>query len=192
MSSFHPHVVFVCHGESSTGVRQPLDGIGKICTDNNALLLVDTVASLGGAAFAADHLDVDCVYTATQKVLNAPPGVAPITFSERALYVMVSSILFISLFIFRTKIKSRKCKPHSFYFDALLLGNYWGCFDGEPRRYHHTAPITTVYALRAALALLADEGIERCVQRHANNAQLLYDGLHRIGLELFVDNKVCV
>jgi len=172
MSSFHPHVVFVCHGESSTGVRQPLDGLGEICTANNALLIVDTVASLGGAVFAADQLHVDCVYTATQKVLNAPPGVAPISFSERAV----------------DKIKSRKTRVHSFYFDALLLGNYWGCTEGEPRRYHHTAPISTVYALRAALALLAKEGIEKCVHRHAENAKRLYDGLHSIGLELFVEN----
>jgi alanine-glyoxylate transaminase/serine-glyoxylate transaminase/serine-pyruvate transaminase len=84
MSSFHPHVVFVCHGESSTGVCQPLDGLGQICTENNALLIVDTVASLGGAEFAADQLGIDCVYTATQKVLNAPPGISPISFSERA------------------------------------------------------------------------------------------------------------
>jgi len=172
MSSFHPHVVFVCHGESSTGVRQSLDGLGEICTKNNALLIVDTVASLGGAEFAADQLGIDCVYTATQKVLNAPPGVAPISFSERAI----------------DKIKSRKTRVHSFYFDALLLGNYWGCIEGEPRRYHHTAPISTVYALRAALALLAEEGIEHCIRRHAENAQHLYDGLHSIGLELFVDN----
>jgi alanine-glyoxylate transaminase/serine-glyoxylate transaminase/serine-pyruvate transaminase len=171
VSSFKPHVVFVCHGESSTGVCQPLTGLGAICAEHNALLLVDTVASLGGAPFAADALGVDCVYTATQKVLNAPPGVAPISFSDRAM----------------AKIKSRSTPIHSFYFDALLLGNYWGCDDG-PRRYHHTAPISTVYALRAALSRLAEEGVDECVQRHAQNAQLFYKELHDIGLELFVDN----
>lgn len=77
----------MCQGESSTGVLQPIEGFGRVCRDNGALLLVDTVASLGGAPFNADQLLVDCVYTATQKVLNCPPGLSPISFGDRALYV---------------------------------------------------------------------------------------------------------
>jgi len=167
-----PKVLFVCHGESSTGVVHPLQGIGEICHSNGTLFLVDTVASIGGAEFNADDLKVDCVYSATQKVLNAPPGLAPISFSERAV----------------EKIKSRKSPVVSFYFDALELGNYWGCFD-EPRRYHHTGIISLVYALRASLAQIAEERIENVLGRHKTNVKYLYNLLQEAGLEPFVSDE---
>ncbi|CAD6199184.1 unnamed protein product [Caenorhabditis auriculariae] len=172
IEEYKPQVVFVCHGESSTGVVQPLDGIGEICHQTGALLLVDTVASLGGARFDADALGVDCVYSATQKVLNAPPGLAPISFSDRAI----------------EKIRNRKTRVASFYFDALELGNYWGC-DAEIKRYHHTAPISTVYALRTALAIVAKEGIDASIDRHYQNAQLIYKLLEANSLEPFVEKE---
>ncbi|GMR37068.1 hypothetical protein PMAYCL1PPCAC_07263 [Pristionchus mayeri] len=167
-----PAVIFVCHGESSTGIAQPLEGLSKIAHDNGGLLLVDTVASLGGAPFDMDALGVDCVYSATQKVLNAPPGLAPISFSDRAIQ----------------KIKKRKERVASFYFDALELGNYWGC-DGEMRRYHHTAPISTVYALREALAIIAKKGIDTLIQQHLDTATGLYSQLGEAGLSMFVERK---
>uniref|UniRef100_A0AC35U6U3 Alanine--glyoxylate aminotransferase n=1 Tax=Rhabditophanes sp. KR3021 TaxID=114890 RepID=A0AC35U6U3_9BILA len=173
VKEYKPDVVFICHGESSTGVMHPLDGYGNICHQNNALFLVDTVASIGGAPFYSDNLNVDCVYSATQKVLNAPPGLAPISFSDRAV----------------DKIKNRKTPVASFYFDALELGNYWGCF-GEVRRYHHTGMISMVYALREALAKLVEEGIDESVNRHKVNAQLFYKELKAIGLEPFVTDEV--
>ncbi|CAB3404297.1 unnamed protein product [Caenorhabditis bovis] len=166
ISEYKPHLVFVCHGESSTGVAQPLDKIGDACREHDALFLVDTVASLGGAPFDADELKVDCVYSATQKVLNAPPGLAPIS----------------------TKIRNRKQRVASFYFDALELGNYWGC-DGELKRYHHTAPISTVYALRTALQVVAKEGIDETIKRHKENAKILYDLLKKHNLEPFVEDE---
>lgn len=171
IEEFKPHLVFVCHGESSTGIAQPLEGIGAAAHRHGALFLVDTVASLAGANFDADALEVDCVYSATQKVLNAPPGLAPISFSDRAIQ----------------KIRARKTPVPSFYFDAIELGNYWGC-DGELKRYHHTAPISTVYALRTALAIVAKEGIDQTIQRHADNAQYFYSLLKEGGLEPFVEN----
>uniref|UniRef100_A0AC34REB6 Alanine--glyoxylate aminotransferase n=1 Tax=Panagrolaimus sp. JU765 TaxID=591449 RepID=A0AC34REB6_9BILA len=167
-----PKVVFVCHGESSTGVVHEIRGISDICHKNGALLLVDTVASIGGAEFLADEWAVDCVYTATQKVLNAPPGLAPISFSQKAV----------------EKIRARKTPVVSFYFDALELGNYWGCF-GEPRRYHHTGIISLVYSLRAALAQIANEGLENVVSRHKTNAKYLYSKLHDSGFETFVEDE---
>ncbi|PIO66437.1 hypothetical protein TELCIR_11849 [Teladorsagia circumcincta] len=85
LAKYKPAVLFVCHGESSTGVRQPLDGLGEACARHGTILLVDTVASIGGAEFRMDEWGVDCVYAATQKVLNAPPGLAPISFSDRAM-----------------------------------------------------------------------------------------------------------
>lgn len=172
IAEYKPNLVFVCQGDSSTGVAQPLETIGDACREHGALFLVDTVASLGGTPFAADDLKVDCVYSATQKVLNAPPGLAPISFSDRAI----------------EKIRNRKQRVASFYFDALELGNYWGC-DGELKRYHHTAPISTVYALRAALSAIAKEGIDESIQRHKDNAQVLYSALKKNGLEPFVEDE---
>ncbi|VDM83217.1 unnamed protein product, partial [Strongylus vulgaris] len=165
LAKYKPAVLFVCHGESSTGVCQPLEGLGEACRRHGTLLLVDTVASLGGAEFHMDEWGVDCVYSATQKVLNAPPGLAPISFSERAMQ----------------KIKNRKERVPSFYFDALELGNYWGC-DDQVIRYHHTAPISCVYALRTALAVIAKEGIDEGVRRHVENAKFLYKKLEEYGL----------
>ncbi|KHN82122.1 Serine--pyruvate aminotransferase [Toxocara canis] len=165
----HPKVVFVCHGESSTGVCQPLEGIGPLCHKHGALFLVDTVASLGGAPFYADKSEVDCVYSATQKVLNAPPGMSPISFSARAVESM----------------RARHQRIASFYFDAFEIGNYWGCFD-EPRRYHHTAPISTVYALHAALSALVKEGLQASVDRHRANANLFYKLLEEANLRNFI------
>jgi len=167
-----PAVVFLCHGESSTGVVHPLEGFGDLCHEYGSLFLVDTVASIGGAPFYADKLKADCVYSATQKVLNAPPGLAPISFSDRAL----------------AKIRYRKTPVISWYFDALELGNYWGCFD-EPRRYHHTAPIPLVYALRESLSAVVHEGLENVVMRHKNNAKYFYEALNSIGLEPFIENE---
>uniref|UniRef100_A0A7E4WAM1 Alanine--glyoxylate aminotransferase n=1 Tax=Panagrellus redivivus TaxID=6233 RepID=A0A7E4WAM1_PANRE len=167
-----PKVVFICQGESSTGVAHPLEGYADVAHANGALLLVDTVASIGGAPFEQDKLGVDVVYTATQKVLNAPPGLAPISFSAKA----------------EEKIRSRKTPVVSFYFDALELGNYWGCFD-EPRRYHHTGMVSMVYSLRAALAAIAKEGVEKEIARHQENAIFFYKELQNAGFEPFVANK---
>lgn len=172
LEKFKPAVLFVCHGESSTGVLQPLDGLGEACARHGTLLLVDTVASIGGAEFRMDDWGVDCVYSATQKVLNAPPGLAPISFSEKAMQ----------------KIRNRKVRVPSFYFDVLELGNYWGC-DDQPIRYHHTAPISSVYALRSALAVVANEGVDEGVQRHVQNARFLYEKLKEVGLECFVEHE---
>lgn len=172
VDNYRPQVAFLCHGESSTGVVHPLERFGEICNAFDCLFLVDTVASLGGAPFHADDLKVDCVYSATQKVLNCPPGLSPISFSERAVQ----------------KMRNRKTRVASFYMDALELGNYWGCFN-EPRRYHHTAPISLVYALREGLSAVAQEGIENLVKRHQVNAKLFYAALEELGLETFVQTE---
>uniref|UniRef100_A0A8C6JGS0 Alanine--glyoxylate aminotransferase n=1 Tax=Melopsittacus undulatus TaxID=13146 RepID=A0A8C6JGS0_MELUD len=134
-----PSVLFITHGESSTGVLQPLEGLGKLCHRHGCLLLVDAVASLGGAPIFMDQQEIDILYSGSQKVLNAPPGSAPISFSEQA----------------REKILRRKTNPPSFYLDMRWLANYWGC-DGEARRYHHTAPISSFFSLREGLAMLAE------------------------------------
>ncbi|NWR32615.1 SPYA protein, partial [Tachuris rubrigastra] len=167
-----PSVLFITHGESSTGVLQPLEGLGELCHRHGCLLLVDAVASLGGAPILMDQQEIDVLYSGSQKVLNSPPGSAPISFSEQA----------------REKVLRRKTKPPSFYLDIGWLGNYWGC-DGEPRRYHHTAPINNFFSLREGLAMLAEIGLESSWERHRANCARLCQGLLNLGLELFVKEE---
>ena len=155
------------HGETSTGVRQNIKAIADRVKPTGALLLVDTVASLGGVEFRTDEWGVDCVYTGAQKCLSAPPGLRPITFSDRAI----------------EKIKARKTPPKSWYLDVLLNWKYWD----ETPGYHHTGSIQTMYALHEALNLLAEEGLENRWARTQKTADLLYTKLEDLGFKLFVD-----
>lgn len=159
--------VAVVHAETSTGVLTPIKDIAKIAHDAGALLVVDAVTSLGGVALRVDDWDIDVCYSGTQKCLGAPPGLAPITFSERALDVMTN----------------RKTKVQSFYLDMTQLRDYW-----QQRVYHHTAPISMIYSLREALRLVLDEGLENRWRRHADNASVLIAGVEAMGLRV-VANK---
>ncbi|KFM79323.1 Serine--pyruvate aminotransferase, partial [Stegodyphus mimosarum] len=169
----NPKVAFFCHGDSSSGVLQPLNGLRELMEKYACLLIVDCVASLGAAPLFMDKSGIDVLYSGSQKILNAPPGLSPISFSPKAV----------------EKIKMRKTKVPSFYMDALLLGNYWRC-DPGPITYHHTAPISLMYALREALSLLAAETLEKCWERHKLHADMLYEKLEDMGLKLFVSEKV--
>lgn len=164
-----PAVLFLCQGESSTGTHQSLAGLGDVCKRTGTLLLVDTVCSLGGVPMFADEWGVDCIYSGSQKVLAAPPGVAPFFLSERALH----------------KIRNRKTKPRTFALDLNLIGDYWGWFGS--RSYHHTAAVSTYYAMREALQIVAEEGLEPMWQRHQRCHAQLWDGLKKLGLEPFVE-----
>ncbi|XP_017771663.1 PREDICTED: serine--pyruvate aminotransferase, mitochondrial [Nicrophorus vespilloides] len=166
-----PVMLFIVQGESSTGVYQPLEGLGDLCHRFNCLLAVDTVASLGGVPVLADEWGIDAIYTGTQKVLGAPPGITPISFSDRA----------------KQKIFNRKTEIQVFYWDMKILGDYWACF-GNPRVYHHTISTTLLYGLREALAMVAEEGIQSVIERHENCARLLREGLEKLGLQLYVSD----
>lgn len=159
-------VVGIVHAETSTGVLQPLTDIAKIARDSGALLLVDAVTSLGGIDLNVDGLGIDLCYSGTQKCLSCPPGLAPITFSERALDCL----------------RQRTHKVQSWYLDLSMIEKYWG----EERVYHHTAPISMNYALREALVLIAEEGLEQRWQRHWRNHQALVRGVEAMGLEMAV------
>ncbi|XP_065267238.1 alanine--glyoxylate aminotransferase [Emys orbicularis] len=172
LAQHKPSLFFITHGESSSGVLQPLDGFGELCHRYKCLLLVDSVASLGGAPILMDQQGIDILYSGSQKVLNAPPGSAPISFSERA----------------RKKIFSRRTKPPSFFLDMGWLANYWGC-DDKPRIYHHTAPINSFFSLREGLAILAELGLENSWKRHKENSLYLCAGLQKLGLQLFVKEQ---
>lgn len=165
-----PAVLFLCQGESSTGVQQSLAGLGDLCQKNGTLLLVDTVCSLGGVPLFADDWKIDAIYSGSQKCLSAPPGAAPLFLSDRAL----------------KKIKSRKTKVRSYYLDMNLVGDYWGWFGS--RSYHHTGMVSMWYAMREALALVAEEGLDAMWKRHQAVHEQLWDGLKKMGLEPFVED----
>ncbi len=159
-------LVAVVHGETSTGVLQPLEEISRIVHAHGALLLVDAVTSLAGCELRIDEWGVDICYSGTQKCLSAPPGMAPLTLSPQAMDVVAS----------------RKEPARSWYLDVSLLHNYWG--GGQARVYHHTPPMTMLYALREALRIALEEGLEARIARHRRNAEALWAGLEAMGLRL--------
>jgi len=160
--AFRPRVVGIVHAETSTGAWQPLAELGRICHEHDALLIIDTVTSLGCVEVAIDAWEVDAVYSCSQKGLSCPPGLSPISFSPRAV----------------EKLTSRKSKVQSWYLDLTMVQSYWG----SERAYHHTAPITMIYALREGLRLVLEEGLAARWQRHLHNHRALKAGLTALGL----------
>ncbi|HEY93757.1 MAG TPA: alanine--glyoxylate aminotransferase family protein [Dehalococcoidia bacterium] len=157
-------MVAVVHAETSTGVLQPLEEISRLAKEYDALFLADTVTSLGGAELAIDDWGVDISYSGSQKCLGCPPGMAPFTVNKKALDVVTN----------------RSTKVPSWYLDLSLLSTYWT----NDRFYHHTAPISMVYALYEALRLVLEEGIEERIKRHQLHGDALKTGLEAMGLEL--------
>ena len=155
-------VVAIVHAETSTGAQQPMEGLGKLCHANGALLVVDTVTSLGGVPVEVDAWEADAVYSGTQKCLSCPPGLAPLTLSPRALEA----------------VKARKTKVQSWYLDAGMVADYWA--EGK-RVYHHTAPISMVYALRESLRIVLEEGLEARFARHRRHSAALMSGVAALG-----------
>jgi alanine-glyoxylate transaminase/serine-glyoxylate transaminase/serine-pyruvate transaminase len=162
-----PKVVAIVHAETSTGVLQPLEEISKLAHNAGALFVVDTVTSLAGVDVRVDDWGIDAVYSGTQKCLSGPPGVSPVSFSDKALETL----------------DKRTSKVQSWFLDVSMVRNYWG---GEQRAYHHTAPISSMYALREALRLVLEEGLEARFARHMRNHELLREGLEAIGFEFIV------
>lgn len=163
----HPKskLVGIVHAETSTGAHQPLDGLAKLARARGALLIVDAVTSLGGHELRVDDWEIDAIYSGTQKCLSCPPGLAPVSFGERAL----------------AKMDARKTKPQSWYLDVSMLRKYY-TGGGGGRVYHHTAPINMTYALREALAIVLEEGLDNRIARHAKMHQRLRAGLEAMGL----------
>lgn len=159
-----PKLVAIVHAETSTGALTPVQEISRLVHGADAMLLLDTVTSLGGCPVRLDDWEVDAVYSGTQKCLSCPPGLAPVSFSARAMEVA----------------RNRKKKVQSWYLDVNLLASYWG----EERVYHHTAPITMNYALHEALRLVAEEGLEVRWKRHEQAHLALKAGLDVMGLKI--------
>jgi alanine-glyoxylate transaminase/serine-glyoxylate transaminase/serine-pyruvate transaminase len=165
---YRPRAVAVVHGETSTGVRQPLDGLADVCHREGALLIVDAVATLGGTHLPVDELELDICFSGSQKCLSAPPGTAPITVSERAMHA----------------IQGRHSPVGSWYFDLRLHARLWGA----EHAYHHTSPVLSIYALREALRLVLEEGLAARIARHCLHAAALSAGLEALGLAQFASD----
>ncbi len=163
----HPKskLVGIVHAETSTGALQPLEGLADIVHGKGALLIVDAVTSLGGHELKVDEWGIDAIYSGTQKCLSCPPGLAPVSFGDRALAVM----------------DARKTKVQSWYLDVSMLRKYY-LGGGGGRVYHHTAPINMTYALREALAIVLEEGLDARIARHAQMHQRLRAGLEAMGI----------
>jgi alanine-glyoxylate transaminase/serine-glyoxylate transaminase/serine-pyruvate transaminase len=161
-------IVAVVHAETSTGVCNPVAEIGTIVAPTGALYLVDTVTSLGGIPVTMDGWRADALYSGTQKCLSCPPGLAPVSFSARAV----------------AKLEDRKRKVPNWYLDLTLLMSYW---EGAKRVYHHTAPVNMLYALYRALRCLKEEGLENVFARHRRAHEQLARGLGELGLTLPVE-----
>ena len=164
----HPRatLVGIVHAETSTGAHQPLDGFGELVRRRGALLVVDAVTSLGGHDLRVDDWGIDAIYSGTQKCLSCPPGLAPVSFGQRAL----------------ARMDARKTKAQSWYLDVSMLRKYYLEGDGT-RVYHHTAPVNMTYALREALAIVLEEGLETRIGRHAQMHQRLRAGLEGMGVQ---------
>jgi alanine-glyoxylate transaminase/serine-glyoxylate transaminase/serine-pyruvate transaminase len=164
----HPKakVVGIVHAETSTGAHQPLAGFADAVRARGALLVVDAVTSLGGHELRVDEWNIDAIYSGTQKCLSCPPGLAPVSFGERALAVM----------------DARKTKVQSWYLDVSMLRKYYTGGGGGGRVYHHTAPINMTYALHEALAIILEEGLDARVERHAQMHRRVRAGAETLGL----------
>jgi len=162
-----PRAVAVVHGETSTGVEQPLGGLSEVCHAAGALLIVDAVATLGGVRLAVDDLGIDVCFSGSQKCISAPPGLAPITVSERAL----------------ERIATRRTTVQSWYLDLGLHARLWG----PEHIYHHTSPVLSLYALAEALRIVLEEGLEQRFDRHCLHASALSAGIEALGLQQFAE-----
>jgi alanine-glyoxylate transaminase/serine-glyoxylate transaminase/serine-pyruvate transaminase len=163
-----PSLVAFVHAETSTGVCQPVAEISASARDVGALVMIDCVTSLGGLPLALDAWGIDAAYSGTQKCLSCPPGLSPATFSDRAV----------------ARSRHRKTPVQSWYLDLDLLGGYFG----SERVYHHTAPISSIYALAESLRMVEEEGIELRALRHFEAASALIEGIAPLGFEPLVES----
>ncbi len=158
-----PKVLGIVHAETSTGALQPIEQLGKLCHEFDVLLIADTVTSLGCVPVKLDEWEIDAAFSCSQKGLSCPPGLSPVSFSPRAVDAL----------------KARKTKVQSWYLDLTTIMAYWG---GD-RAYHHTAPITMVFAIREGLRLVLEEGLDTRFARHHRNHLALKAGLTALGMQ---------
>lgn len=162
-----PKLVAIVHAETSTGVLQPLEEISKIVHEAGTLFMVDAVTSYCGTPLKVDEWGIDAIYTGSQKCLSAPPGLSPVSFSPAAVEAL----------------DKRKSKVQSWFLDLSMVRNYWA---GAKRAYHHTGPVSAMFAMHEALRLVLEEGLEPRFERHLRNHELLVGALEPLGFEFMV------
>lgn len=165
-----PKLVAMVHAETSTGARQPLEEISDLVHNAGSLLMIDAVTSFCGVPLKVDEWSIDAIYSGTQKCLSAPPGLSPVSFSDNAVKVL----------------ENRKHKVQSWFLDLSLVKNYWA---GAKRAYHHTAPVSSVYAIHQALSIVLEEGLENRWKRHHEVHLYLKGKLENLGFKYLVDEK---
>lgn len=170
LQTVRPKVLGIVHAETSTGVLQPIEQLGKLCHEFDTLLVVDAVTSLGCVPVNVDEWEIDAIFSCSQKGLGCPPGLSPVSLSDRAVAAL----------------NARKTKVLSWYLDLSIVQSYWG---GE-RAYHHTGPISMIYAIREGLRIVLEEGLENRFARHARNYKALRAGLEAMGLTYIADAAV--
>jgi alanine-glyoxylate transaminase/serine-glyoxylate transaminase/serine-pyruvate transaminase len=162
-------VLAFVHAETSTGAQSDAKALAALARQHDCLTIVDTVTSLGGTPVKVDEWGLDAVYSGSQKCLSCTPGLAPVTFSPRAV----------------DRIKQRTRKVQSWFMDVNLVMGYWGGSDSK-RAYHHTAPVNALYGLHEALVMLREEGLEKAWTRHQRNHDVLRAGLEAMGIQFVV------
>ena len=167
LATCDPKIVAIVHAETSTGVLQPLEDISAMAHDKGALFVVDAVTSYCGTDLKVDEWGIDAIYSGTQKCLSAPPGLSPVSFSPAAVKAM----------------ENRKHKVQSWFLDLSLVRNYWA---GAKRAYHHTAPVSSMFALYEAYRIVLQEGLEPRFERHWSNHELLKKELGQLGFGFLV------
>lgn len=168
LENCQPKLIAIVHAETSTGVLQPLEEISRLAKQADALLVVDAVTSYCGTEVKVDEWGIDAIYSGTQKCLSAPPGLSPVSFSKRAVAAL----------------ENRKTKVQSWFLDLSMVKNYWA---GQKRAYHHTAPVSAMYALREAYRIVLEEGLEARFERHRKNHLYLKEQLEKLGFEFIVE-----
>ena len=161
-------IVAVVYAETSTGVKNQVKEVGEMLKGKDSLYLVDVVTALGGIPVEVDAWGIDICYGGSQKCLSCPPGVAPITFSDRAAAVIMN----------------RKTKVPNWYLDMSMLAKYW---EGHTRVYHHTAPINILYGFYQALFNITEEGLDSVFHRHDDACKALVAQMEGMGWKMLVD-----
>nr|XP_027204239.1 serine--pyruvate aminotransferase, mitochondrial-like [Dermatophagoides pteronyssinus] len=175
LRKYRPSVMYVCHGDSSLGCVQNLNGIGKLCHRYNCLLIVDAVVSLCTTQLEMDNMEIDVLFSGCQKALSGPPGISLISFSDKAVQIIKS--------------RSNMCPISSFYMDINLVAKAWGLDNNNVHTYHYTPAINLLYGIHTAIREIINEDLSKVIERHQKAKHYLEKQIQNIGLKLLIQES---